>query len=111
MSAAVIMEDVNKIVITLLEATIVHVVMDIYLILLTIVMVITISFTLPSALPILIDINECNDSNGGCNQTCTNTPGSYYCECNDGYTIEDKGCIGKTQSVLVIMIMQLIYRY
>ena len=31
------------------------------------------------------DINECEDNNGGCSQTCINTAGSFNCECYDGY--------------------------
>ena len=36
------------------------------------------------------DINECaNDSLNGCNQKCTNTIGSFVCECNNGYELGD----------------------
>ena len=36
------------------------------------------------------DINECaNDSLNGCNQICTNTIGSFVCECNSGYELGD----------------------
>ena len=31
------------------------------------------------------DIDECTDNNGGCSQICTNFPGSFECECHDGY--------------------------
>lgn len=37
-----------------------------------------------------IDINECKNPsnfNGGCNQICENTPGSYYCSCKSGYVM------------------------
>ena len=37
-----------------------------------------------------IDINECSDSNS-CDQLCTNTDGSYYCNCNEGYSLMDDG--------------------
>lgn len=33
----------------------------------------------------LLDINECEDLNGGCSQRCSNLPGSYRCLCEDGY--------------------------
>ena len=33
------------------------------------------------------DVNECRDENGGCNQTCINTFGSYMCACNNGYVL------------------------
>ncbi|KAF7996236.1 hypothetical protein HCN44_001868 [Aphidius gifuensis] len=29
-----------------------------------------------------IDINECDDDNGGCNEICENTNGSFFCACN-----------------------------
>lgn len=38
----------------------------------------------------LEDIDECVDEeneNGGCHQVCVNTPGSYHCECSDGYRL------------------------
>ena len=34
------------------------------------------------------DIKECDTANGGCAYTCTNTIGSYYCTCNNGYTLQ-----------------------
>ena len=35
------------------------------------------------------DINECGTGNGGCDQHCTNTKGSYNCSCDDGYVLAD----------------------
>ena len=42
------------------------------------------------------DINEClpNGGQGPCNQTCTNTNGSYYCSCQSGYTQSGYNCTG-----------------
>ena len=37
----------------------------------------------------IIDINECSNSNGGCQHNCTNTIGSYYCSCGTGYSLDD----------------------
>ncbi|XP_064620497.1 uncharacterized protein LOC135483472 [Lineus longissimus] len=37
--------------------------------------------------PMPTDDDECATNNGGCEQVCTNTFGSYYCGCNDGYTL------------------------
>jgi len=37
------------------------------------------------------DINECAENNGGCEQNCTNSAGSYSCMCGDGYTLSDDG--------------------
>ena len=31
------------------------------------------------------DTNECLNNNGGCQQLCTNTNGSFYCSCQSGY--------------------------
>ena len=41
-----------------------------------------------------IDINECSVNNGGCQQTCHNTAGSYYCQCSTGYTLDHNNCTG-----------------
>ena len=38
-----------------------------------------------------IDINECNGTNHGCSQICTNTMGSYYCSCRPGYNYTGNG--------------------
>ncbi|MBI5544626.1 MAG: choice-of-anchor D domain-containing protein, partial [Deltaproteobacteria bacterium] len=40
------------------------------------------------------DINECVTNNGGCHAhaTCTNTPGSRTCACNQGYTGDGFSC-------------------
>ena len=44
------------------------------------------SLNLPS--PFLpLDNNECNSNNGGCNQVCTNTAGSFRCSCNNGFQL------------------------
>ena len=37
-----------------------------------------------------VDINECNESSK-CDHLCTNTNGSYYCSCNEGYSLMDNG--------------------
>lgn len=44
------------------------------------------------------DINECEEMNGGCQQNCVNTLGSYYCECGEGFRIHTDAhtCIGKS---------------
>ena len=46
-----------------------------------------------------VDINECASS--PCEHTCTNTPGSFVCSCNDGYMLNSDGrtCTGKTPLV------------
>ena len=34
------------------------------------------------------DIDECLEGLDGCDHNCTNTDGSYYCTCIDGYVLE-----------------------
>ncbi len=36
-------------------------------------------------------------NNGGCNHTCTNTPGSFYCNCTDGFMLnaDKRECSGQ----------------
>lgn len=43
------------------------------------------------------DVNECEELNGGCQQTCVNTRGSHHCECSEGFRMHADGrtCIGK----------------
>ena len=43
------------------------------------------------------DIDECEEDNDGCAQTCTDTEGSYNCSCGPGYTLasDDHGCDGE----------------
>ncbi|XP_022792631.1 uncharacterized protein LOC111331727 [Stylophora pistillata] len=39
-----------------------------------------------------MDRNECNLNNGGCdkaNGRCVNSPGSFHCECNAGYNLQE----------------------
>ena len=38
-----------------------------------------------------VDINECDASNGGCEQRCNNTIGSFYCSCDIGYRLDNNG--------------------
>ena len=43
------------------------------------------------------DINECLTSNGGCEQNCNNTEGSFSCFCASGLSLDSNGlnCSGK----------------
>ena len=36
-----------------------------------------------------VDIDECTKANGGCNHTCHNTNGSYYCTCKEGFILKE----------------------
>ena len=37
-----------------------------------------------------VDVNECLNKNGGCDQRCVNSPGSFNCICNAGYELYTK---------------------
>ena len=39
----------------------------------------------------LTDADECEVNNGGCQQRCTNTAGSYACNCETGFTLATDG--------------------
>ena len=39
----------------------------------------------------LLDENECQNSNGGCKHHCINTDGSYVCKCNKGFFLDGNG--------------------
>ena len=34
-----------------------------------------------------VDIDECSTNDGGCQQHCHNTLGSYYCSCDSGWRL------------------------
>ena len=42
-------------------------------------------------------MDECAINNGGCEQMCNNTIGSFYCSCGSGYQLDENGmnCSGK----------------
>ena len=44
-----------------------------------------------------VDINECEINSGGCDQNCTNTIGSFICNCVLGYELDEDEvtCNGK----------------
>ena len=49
------------------------------------------------------DVNECNDVNGGCHHSCTNTFGSYICSCDPGYLLleDNSTCEGSCNAITV----------
>ena len=52
-----------------------------------------------------IDIDECKKvHNGGCDHICTNTNGSYYCTCYNGYilTKDNSTCAGMRLNIITI---------
>jgi len=36
---------------------------------------------------VVVDVDECRDSHGGCEHECVNSQGSYQCVCHEGYTL------------------------
>ena len=38
-----------------------------------------------------LDIDECTQNTDSCDHYCTNTVGSYYCNCTRGYTLTSNG--------------------
>ena len=52
-----------------------------------------------------VDINECVDDNGGCEDICTNTIGSFYCSCEEGFELtRDVFCSGNCQLSLLLIV-------
>ena len=53
----------------------------------------TLSISSPPA-----DIDECSDGTDNCEQTCTNTPGSFVCGCFSGFSLDANGvnCTGRS---------------
>ena len=43
-----------------------------------------------------VDTDECDTSNGGCSQTCTDNDGSFDCSCSAGFRLaaDDRTCEG-----------------
>lgn len=47
-------------------------------------------------------MNECEETNGGCEALCCNTIGSFYCRCPPGHVLTEDGrtCRGEYQNPL-----------
>ena len=53
-------------------------------------------------LSIILDINECVQGSAGCSHNCTNTAGSFYCTCMEGYELESNNLTCKGNGVLCL---------
>lgn len=53
------------------------------------------------------DIDECIELLSNCSQLCIDTPGSYVCDCNLGYTLDSDGvsCTGKIRYLRLLLIL------
>ena len=51
-----------------------------------------------------VEVNECLDNNGGCDDTCTNTDGSFECSCPPGFRLasDERTCNGNNSTVLTL---------
>lgn len=47
---------------------------------------------------VFLDIDECMLDTNGCDQSCINTPGSFMCNCSEGYILNENGfsCYGES---------------
>ena len=53
-----------------------------------------------------LEIDECKTRNGGCEHNCTNTEGSFYCSCVDGYQLtNDVYCSGVYRTLYLNIII------
>lgn len=53
-----------------------------------------------------LDINECLLANGGCEDQCMNTNGSFYCQCRNGSSLDEDGfsCKGIRVTYVIIVL-------
>ena len=63
------------------------------------------------ALSTSTDINECSIGNGGCQQTCINTPGSYHCGCRSNYKLTSDNTTCEGIIILCIDLLIIFTRY
>ena len=109
MSVDIIMGAVSKYVMTHLQVTFAHVVMDTRLAQIgNLVMVSIILFAAHVILLILsIDIDECSYMTP-CSHQCHNTNGSYYCSCIDGFVANGPYCVNSSGNHTIHVIVTLL---
>ena len=58
-----------------------------------------------------LDVNECKNRTGGCNQICVNKRGTYECKCKPGYLLgyNKKTCTGYTFIKMLIVIFPSVF--
>ena len=54
-----------------------------------------------------LDINECDPSIALCEHLCTNSNGSYTCDCEPGYSIttDQLSCLGNDTTAYIIIVL------
>ena len=58
-----------------------------------------------------VDEDECSSSeSNACKQVCVNVPGTYVCQCNDGFRLNDDGrtCAGEITYCIMCLCLQLL---
>jgi hypothetical protein len=51
----------------------------------------------------LLDVNECSEGTHTCdkNADCSNTVGSFTCQCRNGFTGSGQACTGKLETHII----------
>ncbi|KAK1900842.1 Multiple epidermal growth factor-like domains protein 6, partial [Dissostichus eleginoides] len=52
------------------------------------------------------DVNECEETNGGCEALCSNTIGSFYCRCPPGQKLNEEGKTCQGQWIFFLMLIE-----
>ncbi len=58
-----------------------------------------------------VDKDECLVNDGGCEQNCHNSEGSFSCSCNDGYTIAANGFDCTGMKIIHVIMTDMNYMY
>lgn len=105
---------VHKTVLTLMDYTLAAVILDTVLAVMDIPAMVldTLMHCAPTCLDSFTyyyytDINECREGTHLCNQTCTNTNGSYICQCQEGFRLDNDGmeCNGRFMFTAIMLIL------